>query len=46
MDWSTLVGGDNRDMSYLTKLTEKPGVGKAVGNDYFIKGKDNHKFDP
>ena len=46
MDWSTLVGGDNRDMSYLTKLTEKPGVGKAVGNEYFVKGKDNHKFDP
>lgn len=27
IDWSSMVGGDNRDMSYLVKLTEKPGGG-------------------
>ena len=46
IDWNSMVGADNRDMSYLVKLTEKPGVGKAVSNPFFAKGEDGHKFDP
>lgn len=46
IDWNSMVGADNRDMSYLVKLTEKPGVGKAVSNPFFSKGEDGHKFDP
>ena len=40
IDWNSMVGADNRDMSYLVKLTEKPGVGKAVSNPFFAKGED------
>lgn len=46
IDWDALVGSDNRNMSYLQKLTEKPGVGKGVNNPYFPKGEDGHAFDP
>lgn len=46
MDWSALIGADNRDMSYLQKLTEKPGIGKGIANPHFVTGEDGHKFDP
>ncbi len=46
-DFSELIGADNREMSYLMKLAEKPGIGKAVRNKYFHKAKtDGHIFDP
>lgn len=34
------------EMSYLMKLMDKPGVGRAVSNEYFMKAKDGHMFDP
>lgn len=46
VDFESLLGGDNRDMSYLIKLMEKPGVGRAVRNPYFPKGEDGHEYDP
>lgn len=47
IDWSELVGADNRNLSYLIKLMEKPGVGKAVNNPYFPKAEtDGHIYDP
>lgn len=46
IDWSSMVGADNRNISYLVKLTEKPGVGRAVSNPFFAVGEDGHKFDP
>lgn len=46
IDWDAMVDGDNRDMSYLVKLTEKPGVGKAINNPYLETGMDGHTFDP
>lgn len=46
VDFESLVNADNRDMSYLMKLSEKPGVGRAVGNEYLPKGEDGHQFDP
>lgn len=46
IDWSSLVGSDNRNMSYLTKLSEKPGVGKGIPNPHFVTGEDGHRFDP
>ena len=30
IDWSELAGADNRNMSYLMKMMEKPGVGKTA----------------
>lgn len=47
LDISELANADNRNMSYLVKLMEKPGVGKAVGNEYRTEAKaDGHKYDP
>lgn len=47
LDLSNLLGGDNREMSYLMKLMEKPGIGVAVNNEHFPKAKtDGHSFDP
>ncbi|NLC96825.1 MAG: glycoside hydrolase family 1 protein [Erysipelotrichaceae bacterium] len=46
VNFSELLTGDNRDLSYLIKLMEKPGVGRAVSNNYFFKGEDGHLFDP
>lgn len=47
MDLTSMLGGDNRNMSYLMKLTEKPGIGKSVSNENFPKAKtDGHSFDP
>lgn len=45
-DYSVFNGADNRNMSYLMALAEKPGVGKGVGNEYLPKGEDGHRFDP
>ena len=46
-DWNALAGGDNRKMSYLTALTEKPGVGKAVANPFFpVNAVDGASYDP
>lgn len=46
MDYGIFEGADNRDLSYLKALMDKPGVGKSVENDKFPKGKDGHSFDP
>ncbi len=47
LDLSELEKADNRDMSYLIKLMEKPGVGKACKNDYFAKNSvDGNSYDP
>ncbi len=46
LDLSDFEGGDNRKMSYLQKLAEKPGVAKAVSNTKFPQGEDGHRFDP
>lgn len=45
-DYSIFDGADNRNMSYLMALAEKPGIGKGVGNEFFVKGEDGHSFDP
>ena len=46
IDWSELIGGDNRNMSYLNKLCEKPGVGKVVGGNLPKATTDGHSYDP
>lgn len=46
VDFESLINADNRDMSYLIKLMEKPGVGRAVMNKHLPKGEDGHPFDP
>ena len=46
MDYGIFEGADNRDLSYLKALMDKPGVGKSVENDKFPKGEDGHSFDP
>ena len=47
IDWSVMAGADNRNMSYLMKMMEKPGIGKAVKNDTLPKAEtDGHGFDP
>lgn len=46
-DYSEMLNKDNRDMSYLVSLMEKPGVGRAVKNDNFVKNSiDEHSYDP
>ena len=46
-DFSDMLTADNREMSYLMKLMNKPGIGKVVANQYFEKSKeDGHLFDP
>ncbi|MHC5375329.1 glycoside hydrolase family 1 protein [Enterococcus sp. LJL120] len=45
-DLNALANADNRDISYLRALMDKPGVGRAAENDYFPKGLDGHQFDP
>lgn len=46
-NWDDLVNGDNRTMSYLLAITEKPGVGKAAGNPFFPQNPvDGKPFDP
>ncbi len=46
VDLEQFANADNRDMSYLQKLMEKPGIARAVGNPKFPKGMDGHSFDP
>ena len=46
IDWSELIGADNRNMSYLNKLCEKPGVGKVVGGMLPKAVTDGHSYDP
>lgn len=46
IDFSDMLNADNRDMSYLMKLMDKPGIGRASKNEYFTKGEDGHDFDP
>lgn len=47
LDLSELMNADNRNLSYLAKLMEKPGVGRSVGNEYqTISSEDGHKYDP
>lgn len=46
VDFEALLKADNRDLSYLMKLMEKPGVGRSTMNDYFPKGEDGHSYDP
>lgn len=46
VDFSDMLNADNRDMSYLMKLMDKPGIGRASQNEYLPKGEDGHSFDP
>lgn len=46
LDLTGMEKADNRDISYLMKLMDKPGVGRASKNEYFPKGEDGHSFDP
>ncbi|MFV0479321.1 MAG: glycoside hydrolase family 1 protein [Anaerorhabdus sp.] len=47
MDYEELQKGDNRDLSYLIKLMEKPGVGRSCTNEYFpLNPVDGKAFDP
>ena len=47
IDWSEMAGADNRDMSYLMKMMEKPGLGKSVPNPLLPKAEtDGHSYDP
>ena len=46
-DLSALANADNRNMSYLMALMDKPGIGRAVKNPHFPKAEtDGHSFDP
>ena len=46
-DFAEFLHGNNRDLSYLMKLMEKPGVGRACKNEYFPKNPvDGNPFDP
>lgn len=46
-DLSELTKADNRNMSYLRALMEKPGIGRAVANDRFATAEtDGHRYDP
>ncbi|OCN06193.1 6-phospho-beta-glucosidase [Erysipelotrichaceae bacterium MTC7] len=47
LDLNELKNADNRNMSYLAKLMEKPGVGKVIHNEYMTKAEiDGHYYDP
>jgi 6-phospho-beta-glucosidase len=47
VDFSEFANADNRDLSYLIKLMDKPGVGRAVRNPNFAKNSvDGSSFDP
>lgn len=46
-DLSALENADNRDISYLVALMDKPGVGRASSNEYFeTNSVDGNKYDP
>lgn len=47
LDLTELKNIPNTDMSYLMKLMEKPGIGKACKNEYFPKNTvDGNMYDP
>lgn len=47
IDSDVLKNGDNRDVSYLRALMDKPGVGRSVPNPHFMKAStDGHSYDP
>lgn len=47
LDLSDLKNADNRNMSYLMKLMDKPGVGRACKNEYLPKNTvDGNTYDP
>lgn len=46
-DFTALQKGDNRDISYLIALMDKPGIGRASRNEYFPKNSvDGNTYDP
>lgn len=46
-DLSGLKDADNRNLSYLMALMDKPGVGRACKNEYFPKNSvDGNSYDP
>lgn len=46
-DFSKLKDMDQRDISYLRALMDKPGIGKSVINPYFtVAESDGHSYDP
>ena len=46
-DLSALEHADNRNLSYLMTLMDKPGIGRACKNEYFPKNSvDGHSYDP
>ncbi len=47
IDFSDMLKADNRDLSYLMKLMEKPGVGRSCKNEYFPRNSvDGNAYDP
>ena len=47
LDLSALATGDNREVSYLAALAQKPGIGEAVGNEHFaVNSVDGNRYDP
>lgn len=46
-DFSHMKDADNRDLSYLMALMDKPGIGRVSHNEYFPKSEmDGHQYDP
>ena len=47
IDYEAMLHADNREVSYLMKLMDKPGIGRAVQNEYLMNSEaDGHSFDP
>lgn len=46
LDMSDMMNTDNHEMSYLVKLMDKPGVGRASQGEYLPEGEDGHAYDP
>lgn len=47
VNFEEFLAGDNRDMSYLIKLMEKPGVGRQVKNENLVTNSvDGNVYDP
>lgn len=46
-DLSALKDADNRDLSYLAALMEKPGIGRACTNEHLaVNSVDGNRYDP
>lgn len=46
-DLSSLKNADNRDISYLKALMDKPGIGRSSSNEFFMENTiDHNSFDP